>query len=42
VILYLQDFMVAEGLAWVDDQAQSDRLYWFPGLFTENMATIAS
>lgn len=28
------DYMVTEGLAWVDDQA-ADRFYWFPGLFVD-------
>lgn len=28
------DYMVTEGLAWVDDQT-ADRLYWFPGLFVD-------
>lgn len=27
------EFMVKEGMAWVDDQAGSERLYWFPSLF---------
>jgi len=29
------DCMVKEGLAWVDDQAPKERLYWFPGLISE-------
>ncbi|GAB6032480.1 ESCRT-II subunit protein snf8 [Chamberlinius hualienensis] len=29
------DFLVHEGLAWIDDQAHT-RLYWFPGLFVDN------
>lgn len=28
------DYMVKEGLAWVDDQAPGGRQYWFPGLFS--------
>lgn len=27
--------MVHEEMAWVDDQAPNERLYWFPGLFPE-------
>lgn len=27
------DYMVKEGLVWVDDQDKGERLYWFPGLF---------
>ncbi|KAL8598319.1 ESCRT-II subunit protein snf8 [Nucella lapillus] len=27
------DFLVKEGMAWVDDQAGGERLYWFPSLF---------
>ncbi|XP_031572055.1 vacuolar-sorting protein SNF8-like [Actinia tenebrosa] len=30
------DHMVHEELAWVDDQADNQRLYWFPGLFADN------
>lgn len=29
------DHMVHEEMAWVDDQAPNERLYWFPGLFPE-------
>nr|XP_022305164.1 vacuolar-sorting protein SNF8-like [Crassostrea virginica] len=29
------DYMVREGLAWVDDQAPGDRQYWFPSFFPE-------
>ena len=30
----LQEHLVHEGMAWIDDQADgSERLYWFPGLF---------
>lgn len=32
------DFMVTEGLAWVDDQG-ADRHYWFPGLFVDAAST---
>ena len=28
----LQEYLVKEGLAWVDDQAATDREYWFPSL----------
>ncbi|XP_076465318.1 vacuolar-sorting protein SNF8-like [Babylonia areolata] len=27
------DFLVKEGMAWVDDQDSTERLYWFPSLF---------
>ena len=27
------DYMIKEGLIWVDDQSKGERLYWFPGLF---------
>jgi len=27
------DYMITEGLAWLDDQSSKDKLYWFPGLF---------
>ncbi|KAK7109195.1 vacuolar-sorting protein SNF8-like [Littorina saxatilis] len=27
------DFLVKESMAWVDDQAGGERLYWFPSLF---------
>lgn len=30
------DYMVKEGLAWVDDQALKERYYWFPALFSDN------
>ncbi|XP_033116490.1 vacuolar-sorting protein SNF8-like [Anneissia japonica] len=30
------DHMVKEGLAWVDDQNNDGRLFWFPGLFPDN------
>jgi ESCRT-II complex subunit VPS22 len=36
------DFMVTEGLAWVDGQSSAGKLYWFPGLFTETLATSPS
>jgi len=26
---------VSEGLAWIDDQAPAERLYWFPAMFTD-------
>ncbi|XP_077981508.1 vacuolar-sorting protein SNF8-like [Glandiceps talaboti] len=29
------NYMVKEGLAWVDDQARPETLYWFPGLFAD-------
>ncbi|XP_056006977.1 vacuolar-sorting protein SNF8-like [Ostrea edulis] len=29
------DYMVKEGLAWVDDQGSGDRQYWFPSFFPE-------
>ena len=32
-VLIQQDFLVKEGMAWVDDQAGAERLYWFPSLF---------
>lgn len=32
----LQDYMVHEEMAWVDDQGPDERLYWFPGLFPES------
>lgn len=28
------DHMVKEGLAWLDNQAEEEPLYWFPSLFT--------
>lgn len=31
------DYLVKEGLVWVDDQT-ADRQYWFPGLFSESVA----
>ncbi|XP_064613769.1 vacuolar-sorting protein SNF8-like [Liolophura sinensis] len=36
------DYMVREGLAWVDDQSPTDRQYWFPGLFTDLKASAAA
>ena len=27
------DYLVKEGLSWVDDQANGERQFWFPGLF---------
>ena len=30
----LQDYMVKEGMCWVDEQT-SERAYWFPGLFPD-------
>ena len=35
MLYLLQDHMVHEEMAWVDDQAPNERLYWFPGLFPE-------
>lgn len=32
------DYLVSEGLAWIDDQAP-DRQYWFPGLFVDSSLT---
>ncbi|ELU12152.1 hypothetical protein CAPTEDRAFT_177076 [Capitella teleta] len=32
------DYMVKEGLAWVDDQSRPHQQYWFPGLFSDSMA----
>lgn len=29
------DYMVKEGLAWVDDQSPKGRHYWFPALFSD-------
>ncbi|XP_025096328.1 vacuolar-sorting protein SNF8-like [Pomacea canaliculata] len=29
------EFLVKEGMAWVDDQAGNERLYWFPTLFSD-------
>jgi len=29
------DYMLTEGLAWLDDQSSKDKLYWFPGLFLD-------
>ena len=34
--------MVHEEMAWVDDQAPSERLYWFPGLFPETWQVLES
>jgi len=28
------DYLVKEGLAWIDDQAMQERLYWFPALLS--------
>lgn len=34
LLVHLQDHLVREGMAWVDDQGQDgERLYWFPGIF---------
>ena len=33
------NYMVREGLAWVDDQAGGERLFWFPGLFSESVSS---
>ncbi|XP_046568297.1 vacuolar-sorting protein SNF8-like isoform X1 [Haliotis rubra] len=33
------DFMVKEGLAWVDDVPRGDRQFWFPSLFPACTAT---
>ncbi|KAL4234487.1 ESCRT-II subunit protein snf8 [Mactra antiquata] len=30
------NYMVKEGLVWVDDQTGSDRQFWFPSLFSAN------
>ncbi|XP_070563831.1 LOW QUALITY PROTEIN: vacuolar-sorting protein SNF8-like [Ptychodera flava] len=30
------NYMVKEGLAWVDEQAKPEKLYWFPGLFSDS------
>ncbi|XP_060576048.1 vacuolar-sorting protein SNF8-like [Ruditapes philippinarum] len=32
------NYLVKEGLVWVDDQAGSEREYWFPSLFTANLS----
>jgi len=29
------DYMITEGLAWIDEQSSKDKLYWFPGLFMD-------
>lgn len=31
----LQDHLVGEGMAWVDDQGDSGRSFWFPSLVPE-------
>ncbi|GAB1605596.1 Hypothetical predicted protein [Argonauta hians] len=31
------EYMVKEGLAWVDDQAKDERHYWFPTLFPDSL-----
>lgn len=33
------DYMVTEGLAWIDDHSPTNRLYWFPGLFVDGVPT---
>ena len=38
VFVYLQRFLVKEGLVWVDDQAGSERQYWFPSLYTASLS----
>lgn len=30
------EFLVKEGMAWVDDQGGSEHLYWFPSLFPDS------
>lgn len=30
------EHLVREGMAWVDDQNTEERLYWFPGLYTDS------
>lgn len=37
-LLIFQDYLVSEGLAWIDDQAP-DRQFWFPGLFVDSSLT---
>jgi len=34
--------MVSERLAWIDDQAPAERLYWFPAMFTDISVTALS
>ena len=33
VAFIFQNFMVKEGLAWVDDQGKGERQFWFPSFF---------
>lgn len=38
-IMRALDFLVSEGLAWVDDQAPLERYFWFPAMLTDASAT---
>lgn len=33
------NYLVKEGLVWVDDQSSSEREFWFPSLFTRTVST---
>ncbi|XP_059148663.1 vacuolar-sorting protein SNF8-like isoform X2 [Physella acuta] len=35
------DFMVTEGLAWVDDQSGSERSFWFPSLIPDFSTSVS-
>lgn len=39
IYFIFQDYMVKEGLAWVDEQSRPETQYWFPGLFPEAIAS---